>query len=222
MKLIRLPGVHRPVSDTWMLADAMRSEGVAGKTVADLCTGTGALAISAAQAGAAAVTAVDLTRRAALCAVVNSRLNGVGVEVMRGDLFGPLSGARFDVIVSNPPYIPAQSDELPRRGPTIPLDAGRNGRALLDRICREAAGHLLPGGAVLVVHSSICDTDRTVEEFARAGLAADVVVREPGRLGPVMTARAQMMRERGLLGPHDVEEIVVVRGRLAERLVGRP
>ena len=73
-----------------------------------------------------------------------------------------------------------------------------------------------------MVHSSICDTDRTVEEFARSGLAADVVVREPGRLGPVMTARAQMIRARGLLGPEDVEEIVVVRGRLAERLVGRP
>lgn len=222
MKLIRLPGVHRPVSDTWMLADAMRSEGVAGKRVADLCTGTGALAISAAQAGAESVTAVDLTRRAALCAAVNSRLNRAGIEVRRGDLFGPLTGARFDVIVSNPPYIPAESDELPHRGPNIPLDAGRNGRALLDRICSEAAGHLLPGGAVLVVHSSICDTDRTVDEFARAGLAADVVVKEPGRLGPVMTARAQMMRERGLLGPDDVEEIVVVRGRLAERLVGRP
>jgi hypothetical protein len=49
-----------------------------------------------------------------------------------------------------------------------------------------------------------------------------VVVREPGKLGPVMTARAQMMRERGLLGDEDLEEIVVVRGRLSERLVGSP
>ena len=220
MKLMRLPGVHRPVSDTWMLADAMRREGLTGRSVADICTGTGAIAISAAQAGAASVTAVDLTRRAVVCALVNSRANGVNVRVKRGDLFGPLAGSKFDVIVSNPPYIPAESDELPRRGPTIPLDAGRDGRALLDRICRDAPDHLLPGGAILVVHSSICGTNQTLEDFARAGLEPDVVVREPGRLGPVMTARAQMMRERGLLGPDDSEEIVVVRGRLSERLVG--
>ena len=222
MKLVRLPGVHRPVSDTWMLADAMRREGLDGKSVADICTGTGALAISAARAGAGSVTAVDLTRRAVTCARVNARLNSARVDVRRGDLFGPLAGTRFDVIVSNPPYIPAETDELPRRGATIPLDAGRNGRALLDRICRAAPDHLNPGGAILVVHSSICGTDQTVEDFRQSGREAEVVLREPGRLGPVMTARAQMMRERGLLGPEDFEEIVVVRGRLAERLVSSP
>ncbi|CAN5880751.1 methyltransferase [soil metagenome] len=206
-----------------MLAEAMRREGVTGRSVADLCAGTGALAVSAAQAGAASVIAVDLTRRAVLCARVNSWLNrAVEVDVRRGDLFGPLAGARFDIIVSNPPYIPAESDELPRRGPTIPLDAGSDGRALLDRICSGASDHLLPGGTILVVHSSICGTDQTVDAFTRGGLAADVIVREPGRLGPVMTARAEMMRERGLLGLEDIEEIVVVRGRLSDRLVARP
>lgn len=222
MKLMRLPGVHRPVSDTWMLAGAMRREGLAGRSVADICTGTGALAISAAQGGAVSVTAVDLTRRAVTCARVNAKLNGARVDVRRGDLFRPLAGCKFDIIVSNPPYIPAETDELPRRGATIPLDAGRNGRALLDRICREAPDHLSPGGAILVVHSSICGTDQTVDDFRRSGLEAEVVVRQPGRLGPVMSARAQMMRERGLLGPEDSEEIVVVRGRLSERLVGSP
>lgn len=205
-----------------MLADAMRAEGLPGKRVADICTGTGALAISAAKGGAASVSAVDLTWHAALCARVNSKVNGAAVEVLRGDLFAPLGGRRFDIIVSNPPYIPADSDELPLRGPNIPLDAGRDGRALLDRICRAAPAHLNPGGAILVVHSSICGTEQTVEDFARSGLSPDVVVREPGKLGPVMTARARMMRERGLLGDEDLEEIVVVRGRLSERLVGSP
>lgn len=214
MKLFRLPGVHRPVSDTWLLAGAMRREGIRGARVADLCTGTGALAIEAARAGAS-VTAVDLTHRATLCTRVNARLQRVNVRVRRGDLFGPLGGERYDVIVSNPPYIPAETEVLPRHGATVPLDAGLDGRALLDRICREAPGHLRPGGAVLLVHSSICGTHKTVDLLAQAGLEADVVVREPGKLGPVMRARAAMMRERGLLGPDDAEEIVVVRGRLA-------
>ncbi|HEX2052516.1 MAG TPA: HemK2/MTQ2 family protein methyltransferase [Actinomycetota bacterium] len=216
MKLLRLPGVHKPVSDTWILADAMRQELRPGARVADICTGTGALAISAAQAGAGEVVGVDLTLRAVVFARLNARLNGARIRVRRGDLFGPLAGEKFDVIVSNPPYIPAETEELPRRGTTVPLDAGLDGRALLDRICAEAPDHLLPGGVVLLVHSSICGTEKTVEALAAGGLQADVVFRKPGKLGPVMTARAAMMRERGLLGPEDEEEIVVVRGRLAE------
>lgn len=219
MKLFRLPGVHRPVSDTWLLAEAMHRELKPGGRVADICTGTGALAISAAQAGAGSVTGVDLTYRAVFCAWLNSKLNRAPIEVRRGDLFGPLAAEKFDVILSNPPYIPSESEELPRRGTTVPLDAGLDGRALLDRICREAPNHLLPGGTILVVHSSICGTDRTIETFTRGGLQADVVISEPGQLGPVMTARAAMLRERGLLGPDDQEEIVVIRGRLSERLV---
>lgn len=218
MKLFRLPGVHRPVSDTWLLADAMRRELKYGGRVADICTGTGALAISAVKAGAGSVTGVDLTFRAVLCAWINSKLNRAPIEIRRGDLFEPLRGEKFDVIVSNPPYIPSESEELPRHGSAVPLDAGLDGRAIVDRICREAPNHLLPGGAVLVVHSSICGTGKTVTAFAQAGLQPDVVVSEPGQLGPVMTARAKMMRDRGLLGADDLEEIVVVRGRLAERL----
>lgn len=214
MKLLRLPGVHKPVSDTWILADAMRRELEPGARVADMCTGTGALAISAALAGAGEVTGVDLTYRAVTCARLNARLNGARIRIRRGDLFGPVAGEKFDVIVSNPPYIPSPTEELPRHGATVPLDAGLDGRALLDRICRAAPEHLLPGGVVLLVHSSICGTDKTLQALSGAGLAADVVVSKPGKLGPVMTARAEMMRERGLLGPDDAEEIVVVRGRL--------
>jgi release factor glutamine methyltransferase len=214
VKLFRLPGVHRPVSDTWMLADAMRQESLDGAHVADLCAGTGALAICAAQAGAASVVAVDLTLRAALSAWINARLHRAAVRVIRGNLFAPLMGQTFDLIVSNPPYIPAESDELPRRGSKVPLDAGQDGRALLDRICHEAPGHLRPGGVILLVHSSICGDEQTCRILRASGLDAEVVVRRRGALGPVMSARASMLRARGLLGPVDEEDIVVVRGAL--------
>ena len=72
----------------------------------------------------------------------------------------------------------------------------------------------------MVVHSSICGTEKTTEALSGVGLSVDVVIRRPGQLGPVMTARAAMMRERGLLGPDDIEEIVVVRGRLTDRPAG--
>ncbi|MEV4413848.1 HemK2/MTQ2 family protein methyltransferase [Catellatospora sp. NPDC049609] len=212
MKLVRLPGVHAPVSDTWMLAEAMGREELAGARVADICTGTGALAIVAARAGARSVTAVDLTWRAICCAVLNARLHNVPVDVRRGDLWQPLHGEMFDLIVSNPPYIPAATDELPHRAELIPLEAGRDGRALLDRLCRDAAAHLRPGGSILLVHSSICGTDESLILLRQTGLRAEVVLSRTGPLGPVMRQRAAMMRHRGQLGVADVEDIVVVRG----------
>ena len=72
-------------------------------------------------------------------------------------------GERFDAIVSNPPYVPAPTDELPARGPARAWDAGRDGRALLDRICAQAPDHLRPGGVLLVVHSSLLGYERTAE-----------------------------------------------------------
>lgn len=218
MRLFRLPGVHRPVSDTWMLADAMRQESLDGAVVADLCAGTGALAICAAQAGASSVVAVDLTLRAALSARINARLHRAAVRVVRGNLFAPLKGETFDVIVSNPPYIPAASDELPRYGSKVPLDAGWDGRALLDRICHEALRHLRSGGVILLVHSSICGDELTCRVLRASGLDAEVIARRRGALGPVMSARASMLRARGLLGTEDEEDIVVVRGVLPKEI----
>lgn len=215
-----MPGVHRPISDTWMLAEAMRREPLEGARVLDLCAGTGALAVCASKAGAGNVVAVDLTLRAVISARINARLNGAPVGVVRGDLFAPLTGQSFDLIVSNPPYIPAESDRLPRYGSRVSLDAGQDGRALLDRICREAPGYLRPGGAILLVHSSICDHERTLSTLRAGGLDAEVVVRRPGPLGPVMSSRASLLRERGLLGSEDHEEIVIVRGRRPAGAVG--
>jgi release factor glutamine methyltransferase len=67
--LLRPPGVYRPQADTWLLAQALHDATIPyGARVLDLCTGTGALAVTAARAGAAHVTAVDISRRAAMAA----------------------------------------------------------------------------------------------------------------------------------------------------------
>src|SRR5436189_72295 len=76
-----------------------------GARVLDVCTGSGVLAITAARRGAHA-TAVDISRRAVLCAALNARLNGVSVRAVRGDLLAAVGDERFDAIVSNPPYLP--------------------------------------------------------------------------------------------------------------------
>lgn len=214
MKLRVPPGVFRPRPDTRLLAGVLAREHCGpGRSVLDLCAGSGALAVTAAQAGAD-VTAVDLSRRAVLAARGNARRNRVRVRVLRGDLFAPVAARRFDTIVCNPPYLPSALARPPRRGAGRATEAGPDGRLLLDRICAGAPRHLCPGGSVLLVHSSLCDVEGTCSRLRDGGLVAEVVTRRRGPLGPLLSARAELLAERGLLADGESEEeLVVVRGR---------
>ena len=164
-----------------MLAERVQEEVIPGSTVLDLCTGSGAVAIAAALAGAGEVTAVDVSRRSALAVRLNAALNGVRVRALQGDLFGPVAGRRFDLIVSNPPYLPG---ELPERGASRAWEGGADGRAFIDRIIAGAPDHLRPGGSLLLIHSSVCGTDRTLAALSAAGLEAEVIGAPNGSTWP--------------------------------------
>jgi release factor glutamine methyltransferase len=203
--------VFRPRSDTRLLAAVVRKqEGLRGGAVLDLCTGSGFVAISAALAGARSVTAVDRSRRAVLSARLGARLNGVRVEAIAGDLLDAVPGRRFDVIAANPPYLPADDDELPARGPARHTEAGRDGRTLLDRLIAAAPAHLTPGGVLLVTHSSVNGEEETLERMREAGLEPAIHERRRGPLGPLLSARAPELERRGLLAPGEREEEVLV------------
>ena len=223
MRLVRLPGVFRPRSDTWMLArELVSSLPGPGASVLELCTGSGAVALEAAAAGAE-VTAVDVSRRSVATVRLNARLRGLRMRALRGSLFEPVAGQRFDLIATNPPYVPASDDTLPTSGPERAWDAGRDGRALIDPICDAAADHLTDGGAILIVHSSLCGTGATVARLRAAGLEADVPVRSRGPLGPLMLARVDQLEATGALKPGKrEEEIVIVRGRKRAASPERP
>ena len=214
MRLLRLPGVFRPRSDTWMLArEAVAALPGGGASALEVCTGSGAVALELAAAGAS-VTAVDISRRSVATVRLNARLRRLSVDAVRGSLFEPVAGRKFDVIASNPPYVPAPDDNLPSSGPERAWDAGRSGRLLIDPICDEAPDHLSPGGVVLIIHSSLCGTDETVERLRAGGLEVDVPVRERGPLGPLMLARVEQLEASGALEPGErEEELVIVRGR---------
>ena len=210
---MRPPGVYRVDSDTSLLIDVMQEGGyAAGRRVLDLATGTGALALAAARCGAASVTAVDLSLRSVVAAWLNSRLHGVSCRVHRGDLGGPVAGERFDLIVANPPYVPAASDVLSRHRMSRCWDAGLDGRALLDRVCAEGPALLAPEGMILMVHSAVCDEDITCKRLADAGLQGEVLTRRRVAFGPVMRARATLLEARGLVQPGQREEQLVVIG----------
>lgn len=214
MLLMRPPGVYRAETDTEVLIDEMtKGRHADGRRVLDIGTGTGAIAIAAARAGASSVTAVDLSWRSVRAARLNARRHGVKVDARQGDLFAPVAGERFDLVLSNPPYVPAATARLSRHRRTRCWDGGPDGRAVLDRICAGAGDVLTADGQILLVHSALSGTQTTVDALADAGFLPAVLARVTIPFGPVMHSRAEMLERRGLIEPGQRnEELVVVGG----------
>ncbi|WP_018077154.1 50S ribosomal protein L3 N(5)-glutamine methyltransferase [Thiobacillus denitrificans] len=126
-------------------------------SVLDLCTGSGCLAILAALAFPdSRIDAVDLSREALDVAAKNVADYGLQdrVELIESDLFAALDGRTYDVIISNPPYVNAESvAALPpeyRAEPALALGSGEDGLDATRQILARAQSHLNPGGLLLV------------------------------------------------------------------------
>lgn len=126
------------------------------KTVLDLCTGSGCLAIFAAHVFPnARIDAVDLSPDALAVAqknVTDHALSG-RITLHQGDLFAPLSEKKYDLIITNPPYVEAPEmavlpDEY-RHEPALALAGGDDGLDIARRILDEARDYLTPGGALM-------------------------------------------------------------------------
>lgn len=145
-----------PRQDTETLCEQALTflRGYTGAEVLDLCTGSGAIAISVArlQPGLR-VTATDMSSDALSVASENAHLNDVYVRFMQGDLFEPVSGERFDAILCNPPYLTA--DDMVHLQtevacePRMALFGGEDGLMFYRRLAHEVYRHLKPGGYAL-------------------------------------------------------------------------
>ncbi|MFJ9346548.1 HemK2/MTQ2 family protein methyltransferase [Streptomyces sp. NPDC101237] len=204
-------GVYAPQTDTRLLRRALRREHITSETdVLDLGTGSGMLAMEAARLGGR-VTAVDISWRAVAVTWLNALLNGERLRVRHGDLATGLPGGRrFDLVIANPPYVPAP-DGVPCRGAARAWDAGTDGRALIDRICDAAPRILRPRGTLLIVHSHLCGTGTTLARLTAAGLRARVVDRARLPFGQVLRSRLDWLRAHGLAHDGTTEELVVIR-----------
>lgn len=148
---LRLPPgdmVYPPGSDSTLLAGVVAR--LRGERVLDLCTGSGVQGLIAAPS-AAEVVGVDISMRAVALASINARLNRIGNFTSRqGDLFAPVRGETFDLVIANPPFVPG-----PRRGPSY-HSGGPRGDRVLRRIVAGLPRHLRRHGrAVIISHLAL-------------------------------------------------------------------
>ena len=146
--------------------------------VVDLGTGSGAIALAIKAACPRAVmTAVDLSAEALAVARANGERLGLAVDWRHGSWFEPLAGERFDLVVSNPPYIAGNDPHLPdlRHEPITALTPGGDGLADLRALIDAAPQHLLPGGWLLMEHGWD-QADAVAQHLGTRGLG-DVTLR---------------------------------------------
>ena len=151
--------IPRPDTETLVLEALTRLKGLSAPTVLDFGTGSGCIAVTVARwCSTAQVTAVDLSPDALDVAKRNAKRHAVAERIafVTGDLFSPLNeDARFDLILSNPPYVtPSELAEASREvrdhEPRLALDGGPDGLAFYRRIASEAGQFLKPGGSLFV------------------------------------------------------------------------
>ena len=148
--------VPRPETETlvdWALE--LLAAGPPRPAVADLGTGSGAIALALARGcRAAQVCGIDVSLAALAVARANAERLALAIEWLHGDWWSALQGRRFDMVVANPPYIAAHDPHLPalRHEPRLALTPGGDGLAALRILIAGAPAHLRSGGWLLLEH----------------------------------------------------------------------
>jgi len=194
LKFYIMKNVYEPAEDTFLAADnlVINEE----DSVLDMGTGCGIIAIIAAQK-AKKVVAVDINPHALRCTKKNAEINNVSdkVDVRKGDLFQPIhKNEKFNVIVFNAPYLPASLREE-RSWLGKAWAGGPTGRRLIDRFVTEVPRHLETGGKVLLVQSSLANTDKTLARFRKAGLEAKVIAEKKVDFETIVVIQASHLCE---------------------------
>lgn len=190
--------IPRPETETLVLEVLTATKSKSGLRILDVGTGSGCIAIAVAvNLSDAAVTAIDISPPALEVARANANLRGVAdrIRFLEGDLYAPLSdGERFDIIVSNPPYVAeceleTLPDDVRRHEPTLALLSGPSGLDAITRLIAGAGGILVPGGVFLIeIASEQVESVHSLLE--RSEVFAEIrTIKDPFGKERVITAR---------------------------------
>lgn len=166
---ISLPDVYEPAEDSFLMIRAALAEVRESDYVLEIGTGSGI--VSMCLMDHAKVVATDINPHA----VKSARLNGV--EVIRTDMFGGIGG-KFDLIIFNPPYLPASEDEKADGWIECAWDGGRNGRAVINRFLSQVDEYLKGGGRILLLISSLTGIKQVGEKMESLDFTVDEVLSE--------------------------------------------
>lgn len=162
--------------------------------ILDLCTGSGSIAVSLAYFWSfASVTAVDISPAALAVAKKNAARMAVEIDFRQGDLFQPLKGEKFDMIVSNPPYVSPEeyrecSPEV-KQEPVLALLGGENGLDFYKRIALQGENYLSPGGIIALEIG--CSQGAKVTQLFRDREYKTVIFRDYADLDRIVLAEKE-------------------------------
>ena len=170
-----------PRFDTELLVEEAAKRAILGAKILDLCTGSGIIGIALKKmCFGAEVTLTDVSDEALAVAAENAELNKADVKIIKSDMFGSLDPKeKFTLIVSNPPYIPAEEienldPEVKDHDPRLALDGGEDGLDFYRIIASEAPKYLTAGGQVLLEIGH--DQGETVPALLKAAGFRDIEV----------------------------------------------
>lgn len=141
--------------------------------VLDVCTGCG---IQALCSSGTEIIGVDLNPSAVENAKHNARVNALDKKTrfFLSDLFQNVRG-EFDYILFNPPYLPTSPEEVLKGPIDAAFNGGPDGRSVIDRFLEQFAGYLKKGGVLLMLSSSLSDTEKTIAELKKKGFEVRIL-----------------------------------------------
>ena len=172
--------LYRPSEHTAALIDALmdRADWARGAHVAEIGSGSGVVLAVLARLGAASVFGVDVDPTATIIGrrILESagRSPLANAEFRVGDVWEPLAGRRFDLVVCNPPQFPTEAAAFLGR-PASWSFGGPDGRHVLDLFLEGVPDHLAQGGRAVLTHNAFIDLDRTRAMMTRHGLSVRIL-----------------------------------------------
>ena len=166
----------RPSEYTAALIQVLQAKAamVRGAKVLEIGSGSGVVLAALGELGAASLCGIDIEEDAVTSGMLLLAELGHGetAELYVGDMWLPVAGRRFDLIVANLPHFPMERSDVPGRLPSWSA-GGTNGRALLDPFLEGLEAHLAADGRAIITHNAFVDLDRSREILAGHGLTLE-------------------------------------------------